>query len=184
MSHRTVLCRGITPAILVVGVVSFAFLSAPCAGADETRPSSYSPVVIQEDFEKTVARMEAAKPQVIERQAALLHERYDLSDRPAKGVTMSRGKPVQEGVRVKLPEGVESWADLAAMTPEEIRQKGLWPKGFLPLPHPNHPEGGMVFPKLPHRRDQEAGRARPDPLRPGLRPADSTSCPSSRRRST
>ena len=60
---------------------------------------------------------------------------------------MSRGKPVQEGVRVKLPEGVQSWQELADMTPEEIRQKGLWPKGFLPLPHPNHAEGGMLFPK-------------------------------------
>ena len=75
MSHRTVLCRGITPAILVVGLVSFAFLCAPCAGADETRPSSYSPVVIPEDFEKTVARMEAAKLQLAERQATLLHDR-------------------------------------------------------------------------------------------------------------
>jgi cytochrome c peroxidase len=59
---------------------------------------------------------------------------------------MSRGKAVQEGVRVKLPAGV-SWRELAAMTPEEIRAKRLWPKGFLPLPHPNHAEGGMLFPK-------------------------------------
>jgi cytochrome c peroxidase len=59
---------------------------------------------------------------------------------------MFRGKPVQGGVRVKLPQGV-SWQDLAEMTPEEIRAKGLWPKGFLPLPFPNHPEGGMLFPK-------------------------------------
>ena len=66
-------------------------------------------MVIQEDFEKTVARMEAAKPEIMERQMALLDERYDLSDRPAKGVTMSRGKAVQEGVRVKLPAGVKSW---------------------------------------------------------------------------
>jgi hypothetical protein len=102
MSHRTVLCRGITPAILVVGLVSFAFLCAPCAGADEKRPSSYSPVVIPEDFEKTVARMEAAKLQLAERQATLLHDRYDLSDKPAKGVTMSRGKSVQGGVRVRV----------------------------------------------------------------------------------
>ncbi len=29
---------------------------------------------------------------------AVLNERYDLSDRPAQGVTMDRGKPVQEGV--------------------------------------------------------------------------------------
>ena len=148
MRHRSVPCHGIAPAILVVGVVCFAFLSAPCAGADETRPSSYSPVVIREDFEQTVARMEAAKPPIIERQAALLQDRYDLSDQPAKDVTMSRGKPVQGGVRVKLPEGVESWTALGAMSPEQIRQKAAWPKGFLPLPHPNHAEGGMLFPKL------------------------------------
>jgi cytochrome c peroxidase len=77
----------------------------------------------------------------------LLQERYDLSNRPAKGVTMSRGKPVQEGVRVKLPEKM-TWEKLAAMSPDEIRERGLFPKGFLPLPHPNHPEGGMLFPKF------------------------------------
>jgi cytochrome c peroxidase len=85
--------------------------------------------------------------QIQKRQADLLSERYDLSDRPAQGVTMSRGKPVQEGVRVKLLEGT-TWQALAAMSPEEIREKNLLPKGFYPLPHPNHPEGGMVFPKF------------------------------------
>jgi cytochrome c peroxidase len=58
---------------------------------------------------------------------------------------MDRAKPVQEGVRVKLPDGV-TWDDLARMTPENIREKAIFPKGFLPLPHANHPEGGMVFP--------------------------------------
>jgi hypothetical protein len=46
---------------------------------------------------------------------------------------MSRGKPIQEGVRVKLPEGV-SWDKLAAMMPEEIREKDMFPAGFFPLP--------------------------------------------------
>src|SRR5204863_6417081 len=32
--------------------------------------------------------------------------------------------------------------------PEEIREKDLFPGGFMPLPHPNHPEGGMLFPKF------------------------------------
>ena len=108
--------------------------------------SSYAPVVIQEDFQTTKARMEAAKPDVMKRQAALLEERYDLSDRPARDVRMTRGKPVQEGVRVRLPAGM-TWEKLASMSPEEIRDKGLFPKGFLPLPHPNHAEGGMVFPQ-------------------------------------
>ncbi len=104
-------------------------------------------MVIPDDFETIRKRMEAAKPQIMQRQLQLLAQRYDLADRPAQGVTMSAGKPVQAGVRAKLPAGVKSWQLLAAMTPEAIRAKDLWPAGFFPLPHPNHPEGGMVFPK-------------------------------------
>jgi cytochrome c peroxidase len=98
--------------------------------------------------------MEAAKPGIMRRQSGLLAERYDLGDRPAAGVAMSRGKPVQEGVRIKLPEGV-TWESLAAMTPSEVREKDVFPKGFLPLPHPNHPEGGMVFPRFHIERIRE-----------------------------
>jgi cytochrome c peroxidase len=111
--------------------------------------SSYSPVVITEDFAVIRERMAKAKPDVLKRQSDLLAERYDLSDRPAKEVLMSdRTKPVQEGVRVRLPKGIGSWQELAAMNPEEIRDKGLFPAGFYPLPHVNQPEGGMVFPKF------------------------------------
>jgi cytochrome c peroxidase len=111
-----------------------------------SKPSSYSPVVITESFDSVLTRMKAAKPEVMKRQMDLLNERYDLSDRPAKGLAMSRGKAVQEGVRVKLPAGM-TWQKLAEMTPEVIRSKDFWPAGFYPLPHPNHPEGGMLFPK-------------------------------------
>jgi cytochrome c peroxidase len=34
------------------------------------------------------------------------------------------------------------------MQPEEIRSMDLFPAGFLPLPHPNHAEGGMLFPRF------------------------------------
>jgi cytochrome c peroxidase len=34
------------------------------------------------------------------------------------------------------------------MSAQDIRAKGLFPAGFMPLPHPNHPEGGMLFPKF------------------------------------
>jgi cytochrome c peroxidase len=109
--------------------------------------SSYSPVVIQEDFAKTLSRKQADKPKIAAQHKKLLEERYDLADRPAQGVTMSGGKPVQEGVRVRLPRGV-TWEQLADMTPDEIKSKDLWPKGFFPMPHPDHAEGGMVFPKF------------------------------------
>src|SRR4030095_2707146 len=34
------------------------------------------------------------------------------------------------------------------MPPGEIQGKDRFPEAFLPLPHPNHPEGGMLFPKF------------------------------------
>jgi len=77
----------------------------------------------------------------------LLTEQYDLSNQPAQGVVMDRKKPVQERVRVKLPAGV-TWAQLASMTTEQIRDRDLFPQGFQPLPYANHPEGGMVFPNF------------------------------------
>jgi len=129
-------------AVLLIIISISTFAQSPLRGE-----SSYSPVVIKESFEAIMARMKAAKPEVMKRQMDLLNERYDLSNRSASGVTMSRGKPVQEGVRVKLPVGI-SLENLAGMSPEEIRERNLFPAGFFPLPHPNHPEGGMLFPKF------------------------------------
>jgi cytochrome c peroxidase len=86
------------------------------------------------------------KPQVMARQEALLGERYDLSDHPIPGVMMSGGrKPVQGGIRVKLPAG-QTWDSLSQMTAEEVRARGLLPTGFLPLPHVKQATGGQVFP--------------------------------------
>lgn len=124
--------------------------SAQAQSAEEAkpaaRPSSYSPVV-EEDFATVMARMKSQKAGIEQRHANLLKERYDLANRAAAGVTMSRGKPVQEGVRVKLRSG-SSWDSLAALSPEEIRNRNLWPEGFFPLPHPNQAEGGMLFPQF------------------------------------
>jgi len=110
----------------------------------------------------------------------LLQKRYDLRDDPAPNVTMSRGKPIQQGVRVNLPVGM-TWDRLGAMTPEEIREGNHFPLGFLPLPHPNHPEGGMVFPQF-HideiKKQEERDLTRfdldfdlPDPFLPEFPPA-------------
>lgn len=129
-------------------IAVFLITATGLAVAAESVKSSYSPVVIQEPFQDIKKRMETAKPEIMKRQIDLLNERYDLSDRPAEGVMMSGAKKsVQKGVRVKLPTDM-TWTQLAEMKPEEIQDKGIWPKGFLPLPHPNHPEGGMVFAKF------------------------------------
>jgi cytochrome c peroxidase len=97
------------------------------------------------DFEALMAAKVAEKPIAMQRQNTLLRLRYDLRDRPSS-VTMFRGKPVQRGVRVRLPAG-HTWETLSALSPEQIRASNLFPQGFLPLPHPKHPEGGMLFPR-------------------------------------
>src|SRR3984893_4096088 len=108
--------------------------------------TSYMPIAIDKPFADRMAQEVAEKPAVESEHQALLEKRYDLGDHPAHGATMDRGKPLQEGVRVKLPAGT-TWEQLAAMTPEATRERGLWPKGFLPLPHPKHAAGGFVFPQ-------------------------------------
>jgi cytochrome c peroxidase len=133
--------------ILLATAGLFVGLNLTHAQQNQRGQTSYMKVDITEPFAAIVARMTAAKPAIEKEHGDLLSERYDLSDHPAAGVTMERGKPLQEGVRVKLPGGT-TWEQLAAMSPNEIRQRNLYPKGFYPLPHPNHPEGGMVFPQF------------------------------------
>ncbi len=120
--------------LTMLPVAAIACLSLTAAAADE-------------EFSTLKKRLEAEKPKFAERQQALLTKRYDLSDRSTKGTTMSGGKPVQEGVRVKLADGT-TWEKLSALSPEQIKEKQLWPAGFLPLPHPHHEAGGMIFSKL------------------------------------
>ena len=135
--------------LVSTGIVGACLLSGTVVSAagQDAQPvkNSYLPVDDKESFATVHGRMAAAKAGIMKRQMDLLEERYDLSDHPASGVVMDRTKPVQEGVRVKLSRGV-TWAELSKETPDQIRDKGGFPQGFLPLPHANHPEGGMVFP--------------------------------------
>ena len=108
--------------------------------------TSYAPVAAKPDFPAVMKKMSAEKAGIMGRQQQLLQARYDLADRKIDGARMSRGKGVQSGVRVKLPEGT-TWDELAKLGPDQIRERKLWPAGFFPLPHPNHSEGGMLFPK-------------------------------------
>ena len=147
MTQSVIVSRYLPTKLFFAAAFMSATLLVPALAEESRGQTSYAPVDIREDFAKTMARMKAEKPKIMARQKDLLNARYDLSNRPAKGVTMSGGKAIQEGVRVKLPTGI-SWDKLAAMSPDEIRQKDLWPEGFFPLPHPNHPEGGMVFPEF------------------------------------
>jgi len=113
--------------------------------APPPKPQTYMPVV-GDDFDATHKKDEAMKAEVMGGQQKLLENRYDLSDAPSETKMSAGRKAVQEGVRVKLADGL-TWEKLGLMTPDEIREQDIFPAGFRPLPHTKHPTGGMVFPK-------------------------------------
>ena len=111
------------------------------------KASSYMPVNQTEPFSTVMTRMSDAKAAIAKQHQQLLEARYDLGNRAADQLSMSRGKQIQAGVRARLPTGM-TWDKLSDLSPQQIRDQELFPIGYLPLPHPNHPEGGMVFPKF------------------------------------
>ena len=108
--------------------------------------SSYSPVVIETPFSQTLAHDKAVKDEMMKRHMDLLEERYDLGKHVTTEVTMPRGKPIPVGPTARLKPGM-TWEKLSSMTPEEIKEQGIFPMGYMPLPHPIQDTGGMVFPK-------------------------------------
>jgi cytochrome c peroxidase len=146
MSRRTTMLGWAGVGGLCLGLLLWNLGAAQAPPAEPPpKGPTYMPVV-EQDFATVRERDVAAKPEVMQRQRTLLEARYDLSNRPAAGVMMAGGrKAVQQGVRVKLPAGL-TWEQLAAMAPDEIRAKGVFPQGFLPLPHVKHETGGMIFP--------------------------------------
>ncbi|MCW7538016.1 hypothetical protein OOT46_09160 [Aquabacterium sp. A7-Y] len=150
---RKLLGIALTTGVAAIAVHSFA---DPLPADATYRPLPTLP------FSAVKAADEAQKPAVMQRQQQLLNQRYDLSMRPIPGVMMSGGrKPVQGGVRVKLPPGV-TWETLAQMSPAEIKAKGLLPEGFKPLPHVKQAAGGQVF---PNRQIDEIARQEQRDLR-------------------
>jgi cytochrome c peroxidase len=144
--------------IFLKGSLALAGTLLLCNGsvrADSLPPDATYRALPTIPFDQVKATDEAQKPSVMQRQENLLNQRYDLSDRPIPGVMMSGGtKPVQGGVRVKLPQGA-TWDGLAQMSPGDIRQRGLLPPGFMPLPHVKQATGGQVF---PNRQIDEIGK--------------------------
>jgi cytochrome c peroxidase len=131
-------------AVLFVGQQTDAQSRSQQPKPEDQQQSSFSPVV-EEPFDVVRARDKANKSRVMAAHMRLLEERYDLRRRVDPNVRMTRGKAIPVGPTAKLKRGV-TWEQLGRMSADEIRDKDLFP--YLPLPHVNHPVGGMVFPQM------------------------------------
>ncbi|MHB8875740.1 MAG: cytochrome B6 [Myxococcaceae bacterium] len=126
-------------------VPGIALLASSLAAAAKPAATSYAKVDSTEPLEAVRARDEKEKPAVMKGQAALLEKRYELTCRPSS-LKMSGGKKrVPQGPVARL-RGVKSFEELAALGPEEIRKRELFP--YPPLPHVKHATGGMVVPPM------------------------------------
>ena len=106
--------------------------------------SSYGPTNQTETFDQIKAARLSVKAARARAHADLLSSRYVLDARTDPVVKMSGGKPIPVGPTAKIA-GV-TWEQLGQMTPEQIRDQGLFP--YKPLPFADHAEGGMLFPDM------------------------------------
>jgi cytochrome c peroxidase len=152
---RLTIPRLLRPVLLsAAGLAVLLYLARPGAtqpkdekSVGKTSYDQVSPALVgQVSFAEMLAKDKEAKAGIVARQKALLEERYDLAARPHDTIKMTRGKPIPVGPTAKLSDGI-TLEKLAEMSSDEIRDKGLFPKGYLPLPHPNHSAGGMLFPQ-------------------------------------
>src|SRR5688572_10003363 len=128
-------------AVFALSATAVLLITGAARAQQQQGPSSFTPV-IEEPFEVVRTRDKAAKARVMAEHQRLLDERYDLRRRVDESVKMTRGKPIPVGPTAKLKRGL-TWDQLGSMTPEAIRNQDVFP--YLPLPHVNHPVGGMVF---------------------------------------
>ena len=79
-------------------------------------------------------------------QRKLLESRYDLTPKLDPEAKMSRGKPLCVGPTARLAEGM-TWDELGGDEPRTRSSKqGVFP--YPSLPHPQHANGGQVFPQM------------------------------------
>jgi cytochrome c peroxidase len=95
-------------------------------------------------FEQWLSFHRKQKPQLMKDVNAYMAERYTFSGDAIPGQFMSGGKPIMRGPVARLDGSVASFEELAALSPEEIRRRDVFP--YKPLAHPLQSVAHMVFP--------------------------------------
>lgn len=85
------------------------------------------------------------KPELMADCQKYMQSRYDCHGEVIPNVTMSGGrKGVPRGPVARLPEDVDSFEALAALSPDEIKRRDIFP--YKPLCHPLQTTAHMLFP--------------------------------------
>ncbi len=95
-------------------------------------------------FEQWLDFHRKQKPQLMKDVDKYMKDRFDFSGEPIPDTFMSGGKPIMKGPVARLPDGIDSYEALAMISPEEIREKDLFP--YKPLAHPIQTVAHMLFP--------------------------------------
>jgi cytochrome c peroxidase len=107
--------------------------------------SSWGGAVLPMTWDAWVAKNEGHKPELMADVQAYMALRFDFHGRSLAAVAMTGGKPIMAGPVVRLPAEVSSFEELARMSPDDIRERDLFP--FKPLAHPLQSTAHMVFPR-------------------------------------
>lgn len=108
--------------------------------------SSFTSPTLPMRFEQWLAFHKKQKPQLMKDARDYMATRYDFSGQAIPEQVMSGGrKPIMAGPIARLPNAINSFEDYSNLTPEEIREKDLFP--YKPLAHPLQTTAHMLFPE-------------------------------------
>jgi cytochrome c peroxidase len=109
-------------------------------------PSSWGTPQLHMPWEEWVRHCEAQKPELMAEWNARMQGRFDFHGQAMPGVMMSgKQKPVPMGPIARLSKETVSWELLAKLSPEDIKQRDVFP--YKPLAHPLHTTAHMLFPQ-------------------------------------
>ena len=106
--------------------------------------SSFTSPTLPMPFDEWVKMNKERKPKLMKKIDEYMASRFDFNGKTVPGVMQSGNrKPVMAGPIARLPQGIASFEELSKMTPEEIKEKDLFP--YKPLAHPISTTAHMVF---------------------------------------
>ncbi len=96
-------------------------------------------------WDEWVAFHKKQKPELMKDIRAYMNSRFDFNGEAYPNKFMSGGRnKIMRGPVSRLPKGITSYEELASLSPEEIKERDLFP--FKPLAHPLASTAHMVFP--------------------------------------